>query len=103
MQKIIIWSFLLFGFSTYAQEPKTMELTMKKAEAIFIEQNLSLISIKYNVNVKEAELRQNQLWPNPELNLEFAVWDGDDKQWFRNDFNAQRVVAIEEKGVVRKN
>ncbi len=73
-----------------------MELTMKKAEAIFIEQNLSLISIKYNVNVKEAELRQNQLWPNPELNLEFAVWDGDDKQWFRNDFNAQRVVAIEQ-------
>lgn len=100
MQKIIIWSFLFMGISSFAQEQKTLELSMKEAEAIFIDQNLALISNKYNINVKEAQLRQNQLWPNPQLNLELAVWDGDDKQWFRNDYNAQRVVAIEQEIIV---
>jgi len=97
MKKIFLLSLLLLGISdSFAQNSKTLELTMKQAEAIFIEQNLSLISIQYNVNIKEAELRQNQLWPNPTLNIEIAAWDGDDKQWFRNDVNAQRVVAIEQ-------
>lgn len=93
MKVLNTWLLLLFvGTSAISQEKQVLNLAL--TEQLFIEQNLELIAEKYNIRMAEAERIQARLWPNPELNVEIAMWDYEDKKWFRNDYYAQRVFEV---------
>lgn len=56
-----------------AQDTITMSKT--EAEAIFLKNNLLLISEKMNIEIQEAEVLQAKLWPNPNLTFnEINFW-----------------------------
>ncbi|GJM63915.1 TolC family protein [Persicobacter diffluens] len=89
---------LLLGMGTstllWAQTTDKLTLSMAAMEQIFLKNNLELLAEEYNIELAEAEIIQARLWPNPEVNIEWAVFDTDDRVWFRNDNDAQRVAEI---------
>ncbi|MCY1719860.1 TolC family protein [Prolixibacteraceae bacterium Z1-6] len=77
-----------------AQEHAALRLSIKDAEQLFLDQNMELLAEKYNIKISEAERLQARAWPNPEFSAEIAMWDKEDKKWFRSDYTAQRVFEV---------
>ena len=79
-----------FAFGVSAQD--TLQLTLPKAEEIFLKNNLSLIAAQYNINANEALIQQAKAWDNPILNTEQNLYDG---KFFRH---AKGTTAIPQDG-----
>ncbi len=61
--------FILVLFTGRMGASDTLKLNLSSAEAVFLEQNLSLIARQYAIEMAEAMIIQARLWPNPELSL----------------------------------
>lgn len=59
----------------HSQETNTLKLTGKQVESLFLQNNLSLIAEKMNIDLAEAEIVQAKLWENPELSIsDLNLW-----------------------------
>ncbi len=64
---------LVFGLQIHAQD--TLKISREKAEAIFLHNNLLLMSEKLNIEKQKAEAIQARLWPNPSFSIsEINLW-----------------------------
>ena len=54
----------------------TLNLTVPKAEEIFLQKNLSLLANQYNVDISKALVQQAKIWDNPVLNTDQTLYDG---------------------------
>ncbi|CAN5659542.1 TolC family protein [soil metagenome] len=54
----------------------TLQLTVKKAEAIFLQKNLTLLANQYNVDINKALVQQAKVWDNPTLVTDQNIYDG---------------------------
>jgi len=54
----------------------TLHLSIPKAEEIFLQKNLSLLSAQYNVDINKALVKQAKVWDNPVLNTDQNIYDG---------------------------
>ena len=71
MKKHVLTIFILSVF----QLTNAQSITLNQLEASFLSQNTLLLSSKYNVEKKEAEIIQEKLWDNPTLTLsEVNLW-----------------------------
>jgi len=79
MQKITcLLSIIIFFFAenVFAQIPvDTLQLSFPRAEKIFLQNNLSLLSSKYNIDVNKALIQQARLWDNPVLSTDQNIYD----------------------------
>lgn len=53
----------------------TVKITLKQGEASFLQNNLSLLAAKYNINVNRALIRQAKLWDNPVISTDQNIYD----------------------------
>ncbi len=89
--------FVIFLFSITcgflnAQE-LVLQLSLKEAEKIFFERNLSLIAERYNIDKAQAQLTQARLFDNPIISLEQNVYNRLNNRYF--DFGKEGEAAIE--------
>lgn len=65
------------SFSANAQSPAsdTLKITVKKAEDLFLKNNLQLIAQHYNIGIAEAQVITAKLFPNPDLSLTTGLYD----------------------------
>lgn len=79
MHKIIpLLSIIIFFFAdnVFAQIPvDTVQLSFPAAEKIFLQNNLSLLAGKYNIDVNKALIQQARLWDNPVLSTDQNIYD----------------------------
>lgn len=75
-------SFLLLGLlfflvkNVVAQSSiDTVQLSFPAAEKIFLQNNLSLLAGKYNIDVNKALIQQAKLWDNPVLSTDQNIYD----------------------------
>ncbi|MEO6231669.1 MAG: TolC family protein [Ferruginibacter sp.] len=54
----------------------TLQLTVPKAEAIFLQKNLTLLANQYNVDINKALVQQAKVWDNPTLITDQNIYDG---------------------------
>lgn len=54
----------------------TLQLTVPKAEEIFLQKNLTLLANQYNVDINKALVQQAKVWDNPVLNTDQNIYDG---------------------------
>src|SRR6218665_63833 len=54
----------------------TLHLSIPKAEEIFLQKNLSLLSAQYNIDINKALVQQAKLWDNLVLNTDQNIYDG---------------------------
>lgn len=92
---IIIGLFSIAGKSEkiMAQMPKddTLNLTISKAEELFVKNNLLLLAQKLNVDASQALILQAKLYPNPTLGAVQGAYNPDTKKWFEQDYpNGER-------------
>ena len=66
MKKLFFLIFLFLSFNLNAQEAfkDTLKITIQRADSIFIVQNLSLLSEKYNIDAQRALIIQARLYNN---------------------------------------
>lgn len=53
----------------------TLSLTLQDAEKTFLQNNLSLLAAKYNIDANRALIRQAKLWDNPILSTDQNIYD----------------------------
>ncbi|MGM8362418.1 TolC family protein [Flavobacterium sp. ARAG 55.4] len=77
MKQLILPTIFLFSVLASAQNivNDTIFLSRKNAETIFLQNNLSLISERLNIDIAQAQIIQAKVWPNPTFSVnEFNLW-----------------------------
>lgn len=87
MQKLKNLTFLLpaltlFSTLTAKAQTDTLKLNFQDAEKQFLQNNLSLVAQKYNVESTKALIDQAKLWDNPTLSTDQNIWDGYSRKFF---------------------
>jgi cobalt-zinc-cadmium efflux system outer membrane protein len=75
---------VLFSFSTNraSAQTDTVKLTFQDAEKQFLENNLSLLAQKYNVEASKALIQQAKLWDNPVLSTDQNIHTSGSNKFF---------------------
>jgi len=77
LKQLILPFVFLFSVLAPAQNAvnDTILLSRKNAETLFLQNNLSLIAERLNIDIAQAQIIQAKLWPNPTFSLnEFNLW-----------------------------
>ncbi|SDD95262.1 outer membrane protein, cobalt-zinc-cadmium efflux system [Mucilaginibacter pineti] len=86
MKSLLIFPVLIFTISTHRAQAQTdtVKLNFQDAEKQFLENNLSLLAQKYNVEASKALIQQAKLWDNPVLSTDQNIWDGGTHKFFNH-------------------
>lgn len=68
--------FLLIAGKNHAQKTDTIFLKFPEAEKIFLQNNLALLSSRYDIDINKAFKQQARYWDNPVLNTDQNIYDG---------------------------
>ena len=83
--------FFLFSFFAQAQKD-TVNLTLKSAELLLFERNLTLIAEKYNIDIAEAQIQQAKLFENPTILLEQNIYNRLNNKYFDVGKNGEAAI-----------
>lgn len=101
MKSFLLSCICVLAFKSHAQE--ILEISPEQAEAIFLENNLLLISENLHIEQQKAEVIQARLWPNPSFSIsEINAWASRKQTGgqevsppFWNDFGKNQQIAFE--------
>ncbi|CAN5199247.1 TolC family protein [soil metagenome] len=90
MQKIALFFIITILCSRVTAQTSvdTLSLSFPAAEKIFLQNNLSLLAARYNVDVNKALIKQAKLWDNPVLTTDQNIYDG---KFFQHNTTAGQV------------
>ncbi len=76
----------------------TFQLSLPEAEKIFIQNNLLLLTSKYDVDVAKLEVLDSKLWYNPEVSYSQEFYNHDSKKYFLSkdqvDVQVSQLISI---------
>lgn len=86
IKSLLFISPLFFSLLTQKAEAQTdtLKINFPDAEKQFIENNLSLLAQKYNVDASKALIQQAKLWDNPTLSTDQNIHDGSTNKFFNH-------------------
>ena len=91
---------LIFCFVSMLGVPKAQEsaliLSLKDAEQLFLERNLSLIAGRYDINIAQAQILQAKLFDNPVISLEQNIYNRLNGKYFDVGKEGEAGVEIEQ-------
>ena len=96
LRTIIVSLIVIFQFACaniFAQQD-TLTLTVSNAEKLFLENNLSLLAARYNIDVNRALIRQAKLWDNPVLTTDQNIYDAQGGFFKHNGNSGQVYVQV---------
>jgi outer membrane protein, heavy metal efflux system len=92
---ILLLQFLLVAWAKQAHsQTDTLKLSFKEAEQRFLQNNLSLLAQKYNVNAAQALVQQAGLWDNPILETDQNITDAGGRYFNHSNGNGQVFVQL---------
>jgi cobalt-zinc-cadmium efflux system outer membrane protein len=92
--KALLLIFFCFGTSSAFSQTDSLRISFKDAEKLFLENNLSLLAQKYNVNATQALVQQAGLWDNPVLSTDQNITDNSKKFFYHNANMGQVFVQL---------
>lgn len=71
MKRYLLFLICILNYASpaHSQEMQYLKLNCKEIEVLFIENNLTLLAEKYNIDIAEAAITQAKLWDNPTLSI----------------------------------
>ena len=72
----------------------TLRLTVTESESIFLQNNLSLLAARYNIDANRALIRQAKYWDNPVLSTDQNIYDRNGGFFAHNGTNGQVYVQV---------
>ncbi|MET3981236.1 cobalt-zinc-cadmium efflux system outer membrane protein [Mucilaginibacter sp. UYP25] len=99
MLRIYYRIFILFALAFMigqkaSAQTDTLKVNFKDAEKLFLQNNLSLIAQKYNVDATQALVKQAKLWDNPVLSTDQNITDANKKFFDHSNGNGQILVQL---------
>lgn len=94
MRKIFLLVFIGCNLVTKAQD--TLFISIQQADSLFLANNLSLLSQRYQIDANKAMVLQAKLWDNPTLNAEFNLYNGNKKQYFDVGKTGEKIVSFDQ-------
>ena len=93
MYKLIVFiSVIIFVCSNTKADAQiitdTVPISFREAEKIFLQNNLSLLANKYNIDINKALIKQAKLWDNPIFSTDQNIYDG---KYFRHNADGGQV------------
>ncbi|MBB6107335.1 TolC family protein [Mucilaginibacter lappiensis] len=84
IKPLLFLSVVLFTFGTNraVAQTDTLKITFQDAEKQFLENNLSLLAQKYNVEASKALIQQAKLWDNPVLSTDQNIHTSGSNKFF---------------------
>lgn len=67
---------IIIAGKIHAQKTDSLYLKFPDAEKLFLQNNLGLLSARYNIDINEAYKQQAGYWNNPVLNTDQNIYDG---------------------------
>jgi len=93
-RKFIIFALVIICGHKASAQTDTLRITIKDAEKTFLQNNLSLIAQKYNVDAAQALVKQAKLWDNPVLSTDQNITDANKKFFNHSNGNGQVLVQL---------
>ncbi|MFA6248420.1 MAG: TolC family protein [Mucilaginibacter sp.] len=93
-RKFIIFALVIICGQKASAQTDTLRITIKDAEKTFLQNNLSLIAQKYNVDAAQALVKQAKLWDNPVLSTDQNITDANKKFFNHSNGNGQVLVQL---------
>lgn len=72
----------------------TLRVTVAESENIFLQNNLSLLAAKYNIDANRALIRQAKLWDNPFISTDQNIYDQQGGFFKHDQTNGQVYVQV---------
>jgi cobalt-zinc-cadmium efflux system outer membrane protein len=94
MRKLFLLVFIGCNLVTKAQD--TLFISIQQSDSLFLANNLSLLSQRYQIDANKAMILQAKLWDNPTLNAEFNLYNGTKKQYFDVGKGGEKIVSFDQ-------
>lgn len=91
---LILFALVIIGRQKASAQTDTLRITIKEAEKTFLQNNLSLLAQKYNVDAAQALVKQAKLWDNPVLSTDQNITDANKKFFNHSNGNGQVLVQL---------
>ncbi|AWH84242.1 hypothetical protein HYN59_03550 [Flavobacterium album] len=79
-----------------AQNPQTLDLTIKEAEELFFKNNFLLLVGQYGIDKADAAIIQSKVYPNPEVSADMIAYQGQDNLYFPTGNRGNFAAGIEQ-------
>lgn len=90
----ILFALVIICGQKASAQTDTLRITIKDAEKTFLQNNLSLLAQKYNVDAAQALVKQAKLWDNPVLSTDQNITDANKKFFDHSNGNGQVLVQL---------
>ena len=77
-----------------AMQDDTLRITIAESEKIFLQNNLSILAAKYNIDANRALIRQAKFWDNPVISTDQNIYDSQGGFFKHNQTNGQVYVQV---------
>jgi outer membrane protein, heavy metal efflux system len=94
--KLSIIALLVTAANCYAapMPTDTLRISVSDGEKIFLQNNLSILAAKYNVDANNALIRQAKLWDNPVISTDQNIYDKQGGFFKHDQTNGQVYVQV---------
>jgi len=93
--KLCIIALLMPVFRCFGSPPvDTIKITIAESEKIFLQNNLSILAARYNVDANRALIKQAKFWDNPVISTDQNIYDKQGGFLAHNATNGQVYVQI---------
>lgn len=74
---LCVLALVMPAFKSFANPPKgdTTKITIPESEKIFLQNNLSVLAARYNIDASKALIRQAKYWDNPVISTDQNIYD----------------------------
>ncbi|MEP6949761.1 MAG: TolC family protein [Ginsengibacter sp.] len=80
-------------FSAFSQND-TVKISVAEGEKIFLQNNLSILAAKYNIDANRALIRQARFWDNPVISTDQNIYDSQGGYFKHDQTNGQVYVQV---------
>lgn len=91
-QKLCMMAILIPAINCYAAD--TLRISIPESEKLFLQNNLSLLAARYNIDASQALVKQAKYWDNPVLSTDQNIYDKNGGFIAHNSTNGQVYVQI---------
>ncbi|MGZ4090791.1 MAG: TolC family protein, partial [Bacteroidia bacterium] len=74
--------------------PDTLRITVAESEKLFLQNNLSILAAKYNIDANRALIRQAKFWDNPVISTDQNIYDKQGGLFKHDQANGQVYVQV---------
>lgn len=94
--KLCITALLMPVFQCFAVPAPvdTLKISIEESEKIFLQNNLSILAAKYNIDASRALIRQAKFWDNPVISTDQNIYDKQGGFFKHDQTNGQVYVQV---------